>query len=712
MSQITPFVKRMRTQGGTLYTFSSAVEDIGININERTNKVEMSHFALLSIPEITALGINNEVPSQISKNTFNVYAMPGALSNYILGTSSIKDGRIVIAESFQNYALNLETNLLTQSSYNPSLLHTVSERVFWKWLKETGAIRWRKDTTEGYYKEEIDSDVSTGYNSVVKYVGQINAGSVRTDTFGTYNETYVVLPTSHGQTDVWFKQNYDDNYTSEMEIGRGGNNIYGREDYTKPHPDGLSLLADYDVIDTSITGYTVTDVSSGSSYTSGFWWERQGKSIPTDNWYVTDLSTLCADTSTLNYDIFYSDAAYPGGSAPINFRRSNVDALGIEFNLNTLRTVSGDSTLTWDKLAISSATDDEFTFNAILLYYKVWDPTKDKLLATNLLGVLFLDTASGSTSGFPDMNITIPTITKLQSTAAGFGTSYSFRINVKSDNMIDDTQAVIHDESTSSQLQVQTWGDVFDKLSKSLTILNQHTGTVNYITEQYLTISNTQYQQANSLADLQYQVNDVVTDITGTNNVIAMFQDGDDPIIDSSIYMRYGNVGVFTNNPQSPFHVNSNMQTKEIIIENAVKDTSGNILLGYGSPLQIGASTNYRNVNIYTGLVAPKMTIDSSSLITIDASLTVSGKSALSTTTITGDASITGATYVGGAATVTGALTVSGTITGDVSVASLSVTSLSIGDWTFDSSGTMLILSSNDVSTFAFLPDGSILTIL
>ena len=67
MATITPFVKRMRTQGGTIYTFSSALEDIGLNINERNNIVKMSHYALLNIPSI-------DVPSNLQENKFNVFA--------------------------------------------------------------------------------------------------------------------------------------------------------------------------------------------------------------------------------------------------------------------------------------------------------------------------------------------------------------------------------------------------------------------------------------------------------------------------------------------------------------------------------------------------------------------------------------------------------------------------------------------------------------
>ena len=114
----TPFVKRMRTQGGTIYTFSSATEDIGLNINERNNIVKMSHYALLNIPSI-------DTPDNPIQNRFNAYAIPGAFSSF-LNSGSVKDGRVVIAESFQNYALNLECNLLDLSTYNAQLPVTIS----------------------------------------------------------------------------------------------------------------------------------------------------------------------------------------------------------------------------------------------------------------------------------------------------------------------------------------------------------------------------------------------------------------------------------------------------------------------------------------------------------------------------------------------------------------------------------------------------------
>jgi hypothetical protein len=592
MSQITPFVKRMRTQGGTLYTFSSAVEDIGLNINERNNIVKMSHYALLDIPEITA-------PTNLEQNKFNVFAVDGALKNFD-DSASIKDGRVVVAESFQNYALNLETWLLSEEGYNPALLKTVSERVFWKWMKETGAVRWTKDVSNnGYFIEEIDTDTlvtdpSAGYNSVVKYVGEISAGSVRTDTFGTYNETYILVPTSHGQTRVYFKQVYDDNYTPKMAMGPGDTNIKGREGYTLPHPDALSLKADYDGLEasTNIVGTDWTlevDTNDGIGYRPGWWFSEQNLEVSTDdNFYFTDASIVLEDPSTYNYNLKMYNTSTTSTTSEIEFQRSNIDALGIEYNINNLKTIFGDDTLSFDKMAIQDSVDDHFEFNAVLIYYTVYNKTLDKILATNLLGVLFLDAASGNTSLFPDMDITIPTISKLQSNGDGFGSSYSFRINIKSDNMIDDTQATIFDESTSSQDALASYSSVFANLEKSLSILNAHTGTINYITEQYMDISSVQTQQVNTLTDVQNQINDIDSDLSnGTPGAIAMYAAGDDPLIDSSIYQDTLNnrIGVFTNEPVYPFHVDASMQVDQINVKTSITmgdwtiDTSGTFLV-------------------------------------------------------------------------------------------------------------------------------------
>jgi len=530
MATITPFVKRMRTQGGTFFSFASALEDIGLNINERNNIVKMSHYALLNLPSI-------DEADNLEQNKFNLFNIPGAYEYF----GNVKDGTVIVAESFQNYALNLEVNLLARNEYNPALQTTVSERVFWKWLKETGAIRWEPDSsTSGYWREETDTDSSTGYNSIVKCIGTISAGSVRTDTFGTYNETYVLVPTSFGQTPVYFKQVEDDNYYRGLVTNPGGANILGRETYTKPHPDGLDIRAFYD--DTANNTYEISTTGSAGPY--------------------------------------YEDI-----TSPYTFRRSLVDCMSLELNLTNLREIFNDDALTYDDLAITLAKDDTFDFNAVLIYYSIYNRALDAVLATNLLGVLFLDPPSGNTQDFLLNEILMPSLTKIQSGVSGFGTSYSFRLNIKSDYLLDESgEFTLYEDNTASQQVLEDFGQIFDSLSRSLSILNQHTGTINYITQQYIDLTNDHTNILNSVSDLQYQVHNIERNITGTENTIAMFAAGNDPVVDSSIYMYNGRVGLFTNRPSVSFEVNSDVKMKNITTDSFLAigdwtfDTSGTSL--------------------------------------------------------------------------------------------------------------------------------------
>lgn len=607
-NRVTPFVKRMRATGGTVYTFSSAVEDIGLNINERNNVVKISHFALLNIPNIA------DASTGTIYNTFNVRNIVGAWE-YEQGSTSIKDGRVLIAESFQNYALNLEANLLNQETYNPELTNTVSERVFWKWLKETGAIRWADPSIAGngvrYWTEEKDS---SDYSRVVQYIGPVSAGNVRVDSFGSYNETYILVPTSHGQTRAYFKQVEDENYAHNMEIGNLGENILGREAYTRPHPDGLSYLAYYDFVDSStqVGTYSMEYDDSTGSFTPGWWYSAEGKNpISNENAYLTDSSTYI-DSGIYNTVLKFEDANI------IDFKRSKVDCLNLEFGVNNLRTIYGDSTLTYDTMATTWSENDRFFFNAVLIYYSIYNSTRDAILATNLLGIMFLDAPSGNSSQILEgyEGILLPSLEKIQSGPTGFGTSYSLRLNIKTDNMIDDTGAIIVDAATSDQLMADQWQAAFENLSTAVSILTQQNATVNYISEQYVVLQGQQTQLMNDVTALKYQVNDIARDITGTEGTVAIFSDGDDPLVDSSIFMKNGKIGLFNNNPTWPVQIDASLKTKDIYVENAIRDVSGNILLGYGSPLQIGSSTGSREIVFYSGQGTPAFMIDLSSNVT------------------------------------------------------------------------------------------------
>ena len=389
MPNNTPFVKRMRVNGGTFYAFSSALEDVGLNINERNNIVKMSHYALLNIPTMN-LGLG--------------------------GLSGIQ----AVAQHFQNYALNLETRLLSRSGYNASLLNTVSERVFWKWLTKISS-----QTPE----------------TLTKCIGEISAGSIRRNTLGTFNETYVMIPTSFGQTPVMFKTVEDDNFNSDMGAittnhGGDGSVIEGR--FGATHPDSLGIN-------------TIGD--SGSNYII-----------------------------------------------------SAANCKEIEFNMEAMKAANfqSDPNLTYDRLATVHSMADKFDFNSIAVYYSVYNKTVDKILSTNLLGILFLNPAEGIST-----STTIPTIEKIKTTNSGFGTAYSFRINIKSDYMLDDSVAEINDESTSAQVAFETFHDIFEGLNNTLSVMNQNTRALNFISQQYMDLMSVNSNMLNKINELEQRVSNL-----------------------------------------------------------------------------------------------------------------------------------------------------------------------------------------------------------
>ena len=95
----TPLLRPLRENGATLYVFPSASEDIGLNINNGTNGVALSHYALLNLKK----------------------------SNF--GFTDPVD----IIRSLQNYAMNFETVLINDPKYNFQEPYTASENVFWHW---------------------------------------------------------------------------------------------------------------------------------------------------------------------------------------------------------------------------------------------------------------------------------------------------------------------------------------------------------------------------------------------------------------------------------------------------------------------------------------------------------------------------------------------------------------------------------------------------
>lgn len=391
----TPIIKP-RLQGGTFYTFSSALEDIGLNINTNQNKVTLSHYALLNIPD------------------FGVAGGPAGSFDTLATTefSDVNKGDYSFAEGFENYVLNLETVLRNQNSYNFASSLTVSERCFWKWLSKS-CMDFQPDPNDTTGKYFIDA------NSIVKCFGEISSSAQRSDDYGMYNETFVQIPSSFGQMRILYK-NFEDNnmYVSDNEI-HGITPTYieniNEEDF---NPD------DHDFLHTGISSHAIYDAST----------------------------------------------AYIIGEH---------DCMGLVTDINDYKSYYNEPGLTYDDMAMDDnyIIRSNFGFNAILVYYSVYDSEGNSILSTNAYGLLLLNSAKEApTEGL----YKFPELVKTKSTATASGTSYSFRLNIKTTSVYS-TQIVANDNATAAYSMSTDFNDVIKNLNTAIDIISSNANLISKI---------------------------------------------------------------------------------------------------------------------------------------------------------------------------------------------------------------------------------------
>lgn len=516
----TPIIRQPRTKGGTLYVFPSATEDIGLNLNERRNKVILSHYALLNIPVSDSKYSKNDILDN-TRNRFNPTNIPGHYASAV--DSSYKRPGHILAASLQNYALNFETVLRNQRTYDYSSPVTVSERVFWKWLKETGAIRWVYNKNSNTFIEEPEitinaagEAVQTGYSRVVQSIGEIKSGANTYDTFGVFNETYVNIPSSYGGSTQYFKQYIDDNYQLGTAY-KTSSFLEGNESLDPAASNSGDVIFTENIPYTDITA----DKKSNGRYSTlagsliPWWFEREIKNFPnTDDpeavmsAYITDpyLDVASLSETDMSTTLYYEDTDSNGVGAETKvtrqFNRSNIDSLSLVTNISELRQIYGVSmpnmlkqeglnpmTMTYDDIAIILADKSEFEFNTVLLYYSIFDQSGRNVIATNLFGVLFtqapVDDSDNATRTGGVSKFHLPVYKKVKSDSDGFGTSYSLRVNIKTFDVYDNTEAVINDRTTNSSLIEENFNSVLHNLAKSVDILQRSVNTNSFIKSKY-----------------------------------------------------------------------------------------------------------------------------------------------------------------------------------------------------------------------------------
>lgn len=432
----TPFIRPITSPEGIMYIFPSSIED----------KFVFSKFALLRIPEIGQL---NDAETNDNFLQFNA-----------LGETPLIEGvntnqNINLSESFQNYCLNLESLLTSKDAYNHETKRNVSERIFFKWLKEIGALRFRKATpfessitnVKDLFVEEDEHDLNninlpSNYKKVVRYIADIDVVNSVKHSKNAYTEIYVHTPTSVGNTPyVLFDSIEDDNYKPGMILTNIPDNPLNSEvlvgrNYFDTHPYGLSIKGFFDIDDRSVTQEIYNYQLSQ--------WEQSYWHSPnqTTNSYFTD-------TSANFHAALTQKIRKTRNSTTVEYKRSTLDGITIDFTLNDYTLAAQNLNIKTLSQMADDAGSKSFEFNAVLIYYDVFDQNNPSDTATNLYGILFLNKVEES-----GINFKIPTLMKYRPDPINNtnGVSYAFKANLKFDTSIDNVfiEKSINDFSTFS----------------------------------------------------------------------------------------------------------------------------------------------------------------------------------------------------------------------------------------------------------------------
>jgi hypothetical protein len=523
---VTPLIKPVQDKKGIFYNFQSALEDINITLANSENSVRFSKFALLRIPEI---------------GTPNTLATDNKIQFGAAGESPIIEGlnpdnNVNLAENFQNYALNLESLLLSRPAYKKNERLTVSERVFWKWLKELGAIRFQdanaleKNTAVllGDPRFVEKPETNSTYNRVVKYIGDIDVVNTLSSSENSYTEVYIHVPTNVGTTPhVLFKSITTDpyNYTPGMTIANTSaapldiEYLSGRH-YNDTHPFGLSLKAFYDLDDASVT--TEIKNTLAGTYAPG-------------NWFTGTINNSYYTDSTFNVaqDQFIRKTQ---GPTVVEYQRSTLDGISLDFDIANYKLASENPEIKVFSQFNDYVANRDFEFNAVLVYYDTYDPnnldsTGNPIdFKTNLYGVLFLDKIQQS-----GLEFAIPPITKYKPDPLNKtnGNSFSFKLNLKLDTSIEDAKVEksINDYSTFS---LELFTDVLTKFTQLQTSFSN----------KLLELEALQ-QQVNSLKDLLVNSVDSSEILTRVSNLETSL------IANQAIFSNTGELVTMINNTNS-----------------------------------------------------------------------------------------------------------------------------------------------------------------
>lgn len=411
----TPLVRIPQPMGGTMYAFASSARDMTRAFNSSDLNFEFSKYALLDLPDFTdSVNGSNTIDFELNLKQPSGQA-------YIAGMPNVD-----FAQTFQNYALNMEELLLKDDDYDPIILQSDAEKIFFKWLSSLGAIDFitadSNQTLLGNYTEKVNGNLaSDNYDRVVKYLGTIDVENDVAYQGNTYHEVYINVPTSVGYTPtVLFKPS---NYNTSATKLYASDYIEGRAGQTHPDPN-INVNA---VVD----DYTL---SSGPYY---------------------------------------------------NIQTNATNSVGIQFDANAYEEINNNPDV--KSLLDFAKRGQKFTFNAILVYYDIYSQSVPANRATNLYGILILDDIQDSYG--PGSKINEQIKYKPNEITGLNGNAFSLKLNLKFNSSLDNVgvETSINDFTTFS---MDLFMDTTTALENATELLIQANNRYNAVVNRLDTIEN------------------------------------------------------------------------------------------------------------------------------------------------------------------------------------------------------------------------------
>jgi hypothetical protein len=499
----TPLIRPPQVDGGSFYTFSSGARDLTKTLNNNNLQLIFSKFVLLNIPDF----------DRLDPNSFSNYQnfMQFDTIDGMITTGGLKaDPNINFTESLQNYMLNLEELIISDVNYNNDVRRSPAERIFFKWLKETGAIRFREATTLEktttitrplFVEEDENPSGPVQYRRVVKYIGEIDVVNNVDKAGEVYTEVYINIPTEVGGTPtILFDSLQDDNYQPGLAIQGPSEFILGRNAATI-QPMGLSIEAFYDydqpLLGTGPAGYTDPNAN----------WMNQTTPPTILNAYFTEPTTF-TDASNVDIRKYPLDYGSPAGFTGVAYRRNKLDGISVDFTPTDYQQIVSNAEIVSIPQFNGTDVASTFEFNSVLVYYDLVDLSDSSKTTTNLYGILLLDNITPTVDGgyiqrYPKF--------KPNKVTGQNGNSYGFKLNIRVDASpgTGGVDSIINDYNTFS---MGLFSEATAQLQESVRIFQTQQLEISEMQLQIAGIENV-LQSLPTVANLQSQIDSVVSQV-------------------------------------------------------------------------------------------------------------------------------------------------------------------------------------------------------